>query len=60
MYAASPDQPPLTATAAAVECVLGVRAATLRQWVSRGQVRKHGRDRYDVADILARLAGDPR
>lgn len=53
MHQAPPGR--LTTTAAAVEQVLGVKAATLRKWVERGLVRKHGRDRYDVADIVERL-----
>lgn len=51
----APADRPLTASAAAVERVLDVKAATLRQWVRRGHVRKHGRDEYDVADVITYL-----
>lgn len=29
--------------------------ATLRQWVRRGHISRHGRDRYDLLEILAYL-----
>lgn len=43
-----------TISAELAEQMLGIKPGTLRQWVARGYVHKHGRDRYDLDDVRAR------
>jgi phage terminase Nu1 subunit (DNA packaging protein) len=40
-------------TAETIAAVTGVQPATLRKWVERGHVVKHGRDRYDGESVIA-------
>lgn len=47
---------PPTATAAELAQVFGVNPATLRKWVQRGRVAKHGRDAYDLRDVAGCVA----
>ncbi len=42
----------MTVTAAVVNAVLGIPTPTLRAWVRRGKVRRHGHDAYDQDDVI--------
>lgn len=50
---------PITATAAELLSLFGVKPGTVRQWAHRGHVRRYGRNAYDVGDVLVRLNGGP-
>lgn len=39
---------------------LGVQSATLRQWLRRGRIVRHGRDRYDMGSVMNRMVEDAR